>query len=167
MKTIIAITAVLFTTIVIWLTVSVGSAQAHAVTPQTCTAVAALYPPGQRQAVRARCVRLAAKHTRDHLCQRSDLTPFQAIDCIWPAHGRADAKRIFDCESTAHVANAVARANSRGRWARNGQYWGTAQMGSSERATSGAYQIGSDARIQIRSALGLYRARGWQPWACA
>jgi len=143
---------------------SIGRAEAHVVTPQTCTAVASIYPADQRRAVRARCVRLAAKHKRAHTCQRADLTPFQAIDCIWPAWGRSDAKHVAQCESTANVSNEYARANGKGRWARNGQYWGVMQEGDDERARYGPYQIGSDARIQIRTSLAHFRATGWGAW---
>lgn len=146
------------------------TAHAHTVRPATCDAVAALYPtPTQRRVHAATCRRLAARHARAHHCQRADLTPYAAIDCLWPAHERSTAKAVARCESTAHVSNAAARSATPplGRWARNGEHWGVFQLNADARATYGAYRIGADAREQVASALRMRRARGWGPWSCA
>jgi hypothetical protein len=142
-------------------------ASAHTVSKQTCASVASIYPPHLRRGVQRNCVRLAAKHAEDHHCQRFDLTPFDAIDCIWPKATRPWAKRVGECESTASVSNEYARAHGLGRWSRNASgHWGIFQLGAPERAEYGPYRIGDDARVQVKSALGLYRARGAQPWVC-
>jgi hypothetical protein len=155
------------TTTTILAAINPHAASAHTVTPTACSAVASLWPTSTtRQRLRSICNRYATRHARIHLCARADLTPFSAIDCTWPASLRSDAKRVADCESTAHVDNTTARARGLGRWASNGEYRGVFQMGDDERATHGQYRVGDDARLQVRSALSLYRSRGWQPWAC-
>jgi hypothetical protein len=64
-----------------------------------------------------------------------------------------DALRVSWCESKWYV------------WARNGQYRGIFQMGSSERAT---YGHGSGAWAQARAAFRYFVASGkdWSPWEC-
>lgn len=158
MKTIMAITAVLFTTTLVWLTMSVGQAQAHTVTPQTCTAVAALYPPGQRRAVRTRCVRLAAKHAWAHDYQ----------SCLRRATSIGRNKCVIRLVFGSWGGEAVSVAGCESTWntrAENGQYKGLFQMGSHERAT---YGHGSTALIQSQSAHRYFVASGrdWSPWEC-
>ena len=99
-------------------------------------------------------------------CQRANLTPHQAIDCIWPRRSRAAAHRIAECESTASAPERIARHRGLGRWARNGKYAGIFQMGPNERRAHGWYSIGAPAIVQVRSALSLYHSRGWSPWSC-
>lgn len=48
-------------------------------------------------------------------------------------------------------------------WARNGQYLGTFQLGSAERAAHGH---GNTLAAQARAAASLWRDRGWHPWEC-
>lgn len=98
------------------------------------------------------------------VCQRPSLTASQAIDCLWPRGERAKAHRVAECESTASASEQIARRNALGRWARNGSHLGIFQMGSAEREDHGQYTVGAPARTQVRSALSLRRARGWQPW---
>lgn len=143
-------------------------AEAHTVRPATCHAVASLWPtPAARKRIATVCLRLATEHNRAHTCARTDLTPYAAIDCEWPADLRAAAKDVARCESTANVSNALARARGLGRWARNGTHWGVFQLGTPEREDHGEYRLGDDARLQVRSALSLYRDRGWQPWTAS
>lgn len=94
-------------------------------------------------------------------------TPHQSISCIWPRSTRAKAHAVADCESTASAPTRIARQRGLGRWAVNGQYVGVFQMGRRERQAHGWYVRGSSAYTQVRSALSLYRDRGWSPWSCA
>lgn len=68
----------------------------------------------------------------------------------WPA-----AERVAFCETGGTFSV----------YARNGQYLGLWQMGSSERAT---YGHGSTADAQARAAAAYWRATGrsWRPWEC-
>lgn len=140
------------------------AADAHRVTGAHCRAVASVYPAASRDRMRATCTRLVVRHATMHRCASADLHPFVAITCVFPPHLQAGARAIAQCESTAHVSNAYARAHGKGRWARNGQYRGIWQIGDGERAQHGDYSVGADARVQARTALSLYRSRGWQPW---
>jgi hypothetical protein len=94
-------------------------------------------------------------------------TPYQAIACVWPERSRAKARSVAECESTASAPTRIARARGLGRWAANGQYVGVFQMGRRERQAHGWYVRGASAYTQVRSALSLYRDRGWSPWSCA
>lgn len=100
-------------------------------------------------------------------CFRPSMTATQAIDCLWPARSRRAARAVAECESTASAPERVARRRGLGRWARNGRYVGIFQMGRAERRSHGWYRVGAPAHVQVASALGLYRSRGWQPWECA
>ena len=144
-------------------------ASAHTVTRADCRQVASLYPPGStiRRIVGRTCSGLADRHARVHTCARTDLSPFAAIDCTWPPALRSSAKVLAECESTASASASIARARGLGRWAVNGQYRGMFQLGTNERAAHGEYRVGDDARRQARSALSLYRDRGWQPWTAS
>lgn len=133
---------------------------------KSCSEVARAWPKKQRARFAQGCKKRVAAHNRRVYCNHPSRTPLQSIDCIWPAALRAQAKRVARCESTAHVSNAVAKRNKLGRWAKNGQYIGVFQMGTNERAAYGQYSVGSAARLQVQSAYNLYKARGWQPWAC-
>ncbi len=159
-------TAIVFAMILVAIIGAPSTARAHTVTTTHCNLVASLWPPGTtiRRVIAGTCAERAQAHARVHTCARTDLTVYAAIDCTWPAPLRTAAKVIAQCESTANVSNATARARGLGRWARNGQYWGPFQMGTDERAAHGEYRIGDDARVQVRSALSLYDDRGWQPW---
>jgi hypothetical protein len=109
----------------------------------------------------------AARLHPDRTCRARTLTATKAINCYWPRHSRAKALRVAECESTASAPPRIARTRGLGRWARNGQYQGIFQMGARERRVYGWYTAGAPARVQVRSAIRLYRERGWQPWACA
>ncbi len=100
-------------------------------------------------------------------CRSASITPIEAINCTWPRSSRATARRVAECESTASANERIARARNLGRWARNGKYVGVFQLGPNERADHGWYRRGASARIQVASALSLYRARGWQPWTAS
>lgn len=143
--------------------------------PEQCRVIAiekalAVPPATVAEVARYRraCNAAAVRHAAAHRCQRPDLTPFAAIDCTWPVSQRANAKRVARCESTAQVDNATARQRGLGRWARDyagGTHWGVFQLGGPERRAHGSYQLGDPALKQVRSALSLYRDRGWQPWS--
>jgi hypothetical protein len=109
----------------------------------------------------------AAKPHPDRSCRAAHLTAPKAIQCYWPARSRAKAHRVAECESTASAPERIARVRGLGRWARNGQYVGIFQLGVRERKRYGWYEVGAPARVQVRSAIRLYRDRGWQPWSCA
>lgn len=83
------------------------------------------------------------------------VTPREAIDCVFPRHLRAKAKRVAECESTASAPEHLARRRGLGRWARDyatGTHWGVFQLGPDERAAHGPYRVGSPALIQVRAA---------------
>lgn len=107
--------------------------------------------------------------TATRFCRRADLTPYQAIDCVWPRALRGAAKRVAECESTASAPTRVARRNRLGRWARDyasGTHIGVFQLGPAERRAHGWYEIGAPALIQVKAARSLHKSRGWQPWVC-
>ena len=63
-----------------------------------------------------------------------------------------------------HSAMKVAWCESRYlTTARNGQFRGLFQLGRRERRE---YGYGRSARAQVRGAFRLWKARGWEPWAC-
>lgn len=111
--------------------------------------------------------RLAASAPVTNPCQRRTLTASQAIDCLWPVRSRALAHHVAECESTASAPERIAKPRHLGRWASDyatHTHWGILQLGPAERKRYGKYDIGSPARVQVASALSLYRERGWQPW---
>jgi hypothetical protein len=65
----------------------------------------------------------------------------------------AKALAVFGCESHYSVS------------ARNGQYFGVAQMGERERARFGGSTL--DPWEQVRAAYRYYLVSGWSPWSCA
>lgn len=79
-------------------------------------------------------------------------SPVQAIRHVFGAYWR-QALAVARCESRLSV------------WARNGQYLGLFQMGSSERAL---YGHGSTPLAQARAAHRYFVASGhdWSPWGC-
>ena len=91
-------------------------------------------------------------------------TPLQAVRCLWPAASRQRALRVAQCESTADAPASIARRRGLGRWAVNGDHVGVFQLGARERHTYGAYRVGASAATQVRAAIALHAARGWQPW---
>lgn len=100
-------------------------------------------------------------------CQRRTLTASQAIDCLWPVRSRALAHHVAECESTASAPERIAKPRHLGRWASDyatHTHWGILQLGPAERKRYGKYEIGSPARVQVASALALFRARRWRPW---
>lgn len=88
-------------------------------------------------------------------CRSANLTPHQAIRCVFPRRLQAAARRVAECESTASAPERIARSRSLGRWARNGQYVGVFQMGRRERSAHGWYRRGAPAIVQVRSAYRL------------
>jgi hypothetical protein len=85
-----------------------------------------------------------------------------------PAKGSVERRAWVICRvwGAAHCRGAlnVAWCESGLRpWARNGQYLGIWQMGSSERARFGH---GSNAWSQTRAAKAYWRLSGWRPWQC-
>lgn len=136
-------------------------ALAHNVTRSDCVSVAR-YTVGSRavkRAAAAGCRRYAAAHALDHKhvkCQslRGGYRVRNActIRVVFGAFGAA-AVRIARCESGLSVG------------ARNGQYLGLFQMGTSERLT---YGHGNSARGQSEAAWRYFAATGrdWSPWAC-
>lgn len=74
----------------------------------------------------------------------------RAIRIVFGPSAR-DALRVAWCESRFRP------------WARNGQYQGVFQMGSSERARFGH---GRSALQQARAAHRYFRLAGWRPWQC-
>lgn len=103
----------------------------------------------------------------DRSCRAVNLTAMKAIKCYWPERSRAKALEVAQCESTANAPERIARQRSLGRWARNGVHVGIFQMGRTERRAHGWYVVGDPARVQVRSAISLFRDRGFQPWNCA
>jgi hypothetical protein len=80
---------------------------------------------------------------------------FKAVRHYWRARtDRVEAFNIVACET----------GNRYNTTARNGQYLGLFQMGSSERARFGH---GSTAMAQARAAHRYFVVAGWSPWSCA
>jgi len=71
---------------------------------------------------------------------------------VWPRQSCTAALNVAWCESSLRP------------WARNGQYVGLFQMGSSERARFGHHR--RNPWVQARAALRYYWLSGWSPWQC-
>ncbi len=71
--------------------------------------------------------------------------------------------RVFGSSGAAAVRVAMCESGLR-PWARNGQYRGMFQMGSSERARFG--HDDRNAWVQSRAARRYFLIAGWSPWAC-
>lgn len=83
----------------------------------------------------------------------SDTTSNRAVICKVFGRYCQQALRVAWCESRHHT------------WARNGQYLGLFQMGSSERRI---YGHGPGPLAQARAAWRYFAASGydWSPWSC-
>lgn len=165
---VVAFTVAYLVSLAVFLSLKTCTASAHTVTAPDCARTASLWPtPESRQLQLRNCNKLRIRHANAHWCQRLDLTPFAAIDCWWPAGSREKAKDVAECESTASVSNEYARAHGLGRWSSNSSgHVGIMQLGAPERRANGWYVVGDPAIVQIKSALNLFNARGWQPWVC-
>lgn len=76
------------------------------------------------------------------------------IRVLWPSENLNDrraAVRVAWCEGS-FAPNA-----------KNGQYWGTFQMGSDERET---YGHGNTIAEQVEAAADYWEVSGWNPWQC-
>lgn len=89
---------------------------------------------------------------RIHWLRYTIYDPDGAVEYVFGPYS-GDAKRVMSCESHKHV------------FARNGQFLGLFQMGSSER---GRYGHGNYALAQVRAAYRYFVAshRSWGPWEC-
>lgn len=101
------------------------------------------------------------------LCIMSGITIMLAMPSVSEARS-SQQRRIAAIHhvfgASGHDAVRVARCESGLRpWARNGQYLGMFQMGSSERRRFGH---GTNAWQQARAAYRYYRLAGWRPWQC-
>lgn len=111
--------------------------------------------PGRRALHVARVwipiVRRELAETRAALKPKPQSVP--QIICEVFGRNCATALRVFNCESHYYVG------------ARNGQYFGIAQMGSAERARFGGSSL--DPWDQVRAAYRYFSIAGWGPWECA
>jgi hypothetical protein len=113
-------------------------------------------PIGRRETRKARVWVRVLRHelaeTRAALRPPRPRSVPQIICAVFgPECGRA--LQVFGCESRYSVT------------ARNGQYFGVAQMGENERRIYGGSSL--DPWGQIRAAYRYWQVAGWGPWSCA